>query len=145
MTVPSASSAQAEFALAGQLPYHCGSPGQRLRMSGRSGSDGRGESGLRRSSRRGKRVLSDSNSWRCRRSEAARFAEEWKRLVRELMLKRGYPMADFEHQAADISVNHSKVVENYRAAQALADRAREGQEVISRPRATPASINVHGP
>jgi hypothetical protein len=78
-------------------------------------------------------------------AEAARFAEEWKllqarfvdnpttvvveaeRLVRELMLKRGYPMADFEHRAADISVNHPKVVDNYRAAQAIASRAVRGE------------------
>jgi hypothetical protein len=43
-------------------------------------------------------------------------------LVRELMLKRGYPMADFERRAADISVDHPAVVENYRAAQAIAVR-----------------------
>jgi len=40
-------------------------------------------------------------------------------LVRELMLKRGYPMADFEHRAADISVDHPGVVLHYRAAQAI--------------------------
>ena len=39
-------------------------------------------------------------------------------LVRELMLKRGYPMGDFERRAADISVDHPAVVENYRSAQA---------------------------
>lgn len=43
-------------------------------------------------------------------------------LVRELMLKRGYPMGDFERRAADISVDHPAVVENYRAAQAVAGR-----------------------
>jgi hypothetical protein len=43
-------------------------------------------------------------------------------LVRELMLKRGYPVGDFERRAADISVDHPAVVENYRAAQAIAVR-----------------------
>jgi hypothetical protein len=43
------------------------------------------------------------------------------------MLKRGYPMSDFEHRAADISVNHPQVVENYRAAQAMAAREQRGE------------------
>lgn len=49
------------------------------------------------------------------------------RLVRELMLKRGYPMSDFERRAADISVDHPAVVENYRAAQAIATRDERGE------------------
>lgn len=48
-------------------------------------------------------------------------------LVRELMLKRGYPMVDFERRAADISVDHPAVVENYRAAQAIAVRDERGE------------------
>jgi hypothetical protein len=48
-------------------------------------------------------------------------------LVRELMLKRGYPMSDFERRAADISVDHPAVVENYRAAQAIAARDGRGE------------------
>jgi LPXTG-motif cell wall-anchored protein len=73
-------------------------------------------------------------------SEAATFSQAWKvlqgrfvdnpkgvvveadLLVRELMQKRGYPMSDFEHRAADISVDHPAVVDNYRAAQAIAVR-----------------------
>ncbi|MGO9633384.1 MAG: hypothetical protein ACLPX1_05755 [Steroidobacteraceae bacterium] len=47
-------------------------------------------------------------------------------LVREVMLKRGYPMGDFERRAADISVDHPAVVHNYRAAQAIAVRAERG-------------------
>ena len=35
------------------------------------------------------------------------------------MPKRGYPMADFAHRAADISVHHPAVVEPHRAAQAI--------------------------
>jgi hypothetical protein len=43
------------------------------------------------------------------------------------MLKRGYPMGDFERRAADISVDHPAVVENYRAAQAIATRDERGE------------------
>jgi hypothetical protein len=46
------------------------------------------------------------------------------RLVRELMLQRGYPMADFERRAADISVHHPAVVEHYRAAHEMVLRDR---------------------
>ena len=78
-------------------------------------------------------------------AEAARFSQQWEvlqtrfidnpsgvvgeadRLVRQLMLKRGYPIADFERLAADISVHHPLVVENYRAAQAIAARNLRGQ------------------
>jgi hypothetical protein len=48
-------------------------------------------------------------------------------LVRELMAKRGYPIGDFEHRAADISVDHPGVVATYRAAQAIAARAERGE------------------
>jgi hypothetical protein len=46
-------------------------------------------------------------------------------LVCRLMETRGYPMADFERRAEDISVDHPHVVQNYRAAHniALADAA----------------------
>ena len=49
------------------------------------------------------------------------------RLVRDLMVRRGYPMADFEHRAADISVEHPSVVEAYRCARAIAVRDQAGQ------------------
>ena len=48
-------------------------------------------------------------------------------LVNELMAARGYPMADFEQRAADISVDHPGVVENYRTAHAIALRHSSGQ------------------
>ena len=48
-------------------------------------------------------------------------------LVDRLMQTRGYPMSDFEQQAADISVSHPRVVENYRAAHLIAVRHRQGQ------------------
>ena len=78
-------------------------------------------------------------------SEADRFSQTWKelqgrfvdnpkdavvqadKLVRELMLKRGYPMGDFERRAADISVDHATVVDHYRAAQAIAVRDKRGE------------------
>jgi hypothetical protein len=37
-----------------------------------------------------------------------------------VMRERGYPMDDFEQRAADISVDHPKVVQNYRAAHGIA-------------------------
>jgi hypothetical protein len=72
--------------------------------------------------------------------ERGRFAEVWRsvqtrfvdhpgaairdadRLVAEVMRARGYPVGDFEQGAADVSVDHPDVVENYRAAHALATR-----------------------
>jgi hypothetical protein len=41
------------------------------------------------------------------------------RLVTEVMHERGYPVDDFDQQAADISVDHPAVVENYRAAHGI--------------------------
>ena len=41
------------------------------------------------------------------------------RLVTEVMRERGYPVDDFDQQAADISVDHPTVVENYRAAHSI--------------------------
>src|SRR5688500_9241444 len=67
-------------------------------------------------------------------ADAARYAQTWMlvqgrfvdsprgalveadRLVRELMLQRGYPMGNFERRAADISVDHPAVVDHYRTA-----------------------------
>lgn len=49
------------------------------------------------------------------------------RLVFEVMRARGYPMADFEHRAEDISVNHPHVVRNYRSAHDIAIRQEKGQ------------------
>jgi len=49
-------------------------------------------------------------------------------LITQLMGVRGYPVADFEQRAADISVDHPHVVEHYRAAHATHSSwgAREG-------------------
>jgi len=43
-------------------------------------------------------------------------------LVSSVMKARGYPVADFEQRAADISVDHPRVVENYRSAHEIALR-----------------------
>lgn len=47
-------------------------------------------------------------------------------LVGRLMEARGYPLGDFEQRAADISVDHPRVVENYRAAHEIALRHQRG-------------------
>ena len=77
--------------------------------------------------------------------QAARFSDDWRllqarfvdnprgvlmdadRLVSELMRLRGYPMADFETRAADITVDHPAVVHHYRAARAIALRDQHGE------------------
>ena len=43
-------------------------------------------------------------------------------LVSSLMRTRGYPVSDFDQRAADISVDHPRVVENYRSAHEIALR-----------------------
>jgi hypothetical protein len=40
-------------------------------------------------------------------------------LIQSVMAERGYPMADFDQRAADISVDHPTVVENYRQGRRL--------------------------
>jgi FtsZ-interacting cell division protein ZipA len=77
--------------------------------------------------------------------DAVRFREAWRQtqtrfvdnprgavtdadgLVTEVMRVRGYPIGDFEQRAADISVDHPRVVANYRAARAIAERHARGQ------------------
>jgi hypothetical protein len=48
-------------------------------------------------------------------------------LLGDLMATRGYPVSDFEQRAADISVDHPNVTENYRAAHAIAARQVKGE------------------
>jgi hypothetical protein len=72
--------------------------------------------------------------------ERERFSKEWESvqarfvdsprgavaeaddLVSSLMKTRGYPISDFDQRAADISVDHPRVVENYRSAHDIALR-----------------------
>jgi hypothetical protein len=48
-------------------------------------------------------------------------------VVGEVMQLRGYPMGNFEQRAADISVDHPHVIENYRAAHSIAQRSARGE------------------
>jgi hypothetical protein len=77
--------------------------------------------------------------------DRSRYAEDWRReqslfvddpraavnhadtLVQDVMQCRGYPVGDFDQNAADLSVDHPRVVENYRIAHEIA--LREGQGV----------------
>jgi hypothetical protein len=68
------------------------------------------------------------------RSVQSRFVDDPKgavteadKLVIRVMQARGYPMSDFEQRAADISVDHPQVVDNYRAAHEIALRHRRGE------------------
>ena len=72
-----------------------------------------------------------ADAWR---SDQARFVDDPKgavveadRLVADLMQARGYPVGDFEQRAADVSVDHPHVVQNYRAAHDIAVRERRGE------------------
>lgn len=55
---------------------------------------------------------------------AAMEADE---LIFEVMERRGYPVNGFEQAAADLSVDHPAVVENYRAAALIAQKNRQGE------------------
>jgi hypothetical protein len=43
-------------------------------------------------------------------------------LVMAVMNARGYPLSDFDQRAADVSVEHPEVVQNYRAAHTIAEK-----------------------
>lgn len=73
--------------------------------------------------------------------ERERFAERWTRvqaefvdaprtavqhadvLLQEVMQARGYPIADFDQRAADLSVEFGDLVGNYRSAHSISQRA----------------------
>ncbi len=77
--------------------------------------------------------------------DAARFRESWKKvqarfvddpkgavteadqLLGDVMGRRGYPVGDFEQRAADISVEHPRVVEHYRAGHDISLRHAKGE------------------
>jgi hypothetical protein len=52
--------------------------------------------------------------------DPARALSEADQLLGTVMLARGYPASDFENRAAEISVDHATVVENYRAGHDIA-------------------------
>jgi hypothetical protein len=77
--------------------------------------------------------------------DRARFVEHWAKvqvrfvdapagavaeadqLLGDVMAMRGYPVGEFEQRAADISVDHPVMVENYRVAHEIALRHASGQ------------------
>jgi len=76
--------------------------------------------------------------------DRSRFVESWRRvearfvdgpggavteadqLLGDVMSTRGYPVSDFEQRAADISVDHPLVLQNYRTAHGIAVRQTQG-------------------
>jgi hypothetical protein len=48
-------------------------------------------------------------------------------LLKDAMNARGYPVGNFEQRAADISVDHPRVVQNYRAANAIVQSNGRGE------------------
>ena len=77
--------------------------------------------------------------------DRARFEDSWRRiqtrfidnpagavaeadqLLGDVMTSRGYPVSNFDQRAADISVDHPLVLENYRTAHEIALRQIKGQ------------------
>ena len=49
-------------------------------------------------------------------------------LIQSVMADRGYPVDDFEQRAADVSVDHPNVVENYRHGHELARASAQGND-----------------
>jgi len=47
-------------------------------------------------------------------------------LIQSVMRDRGYPVDDFDQRSADVSVDHPKVVENYREGHRLANASARG-------------------
>jgi hypothetical protein len=47
-------------------------------------------------------------------------------LIQDVMRERGYPVENFDQRAADLSVDHADVVENYRGAHGIARQAGAG-------------------
>lgn len=78
-------------------------------------------------------------------ADRSRFEESWRKLqvrfvdspagtvaeadqlLGDVMSSRGYPVAQFDQRAADISVDHPVVLANYRAAHEIALRQAKGQ------------------
>ncbi|GFO62878.1 hypothetical protein M1B72_19220 [Geomonas paludis] len=106
-----------------------------------TGSRARAEADLKQREKRVERL----NIRELSPEDAARFKESWARvqtrfvddpkgavteadqLLGDVMVKRGYPVGDFEQRAADISVEHPRVVEHYRAGHEIALRHAKGQ------------------
>jgi len=121
------------------LRTHYGSEYDRLVQE--KGSPGRAEAELDRREQRARRFtirplpkdasVRYAQMWNVQQS---RFIDEPKaavieadHLVEEVMKERGYPVGEFDQRAADISVDHPRVVEKYRAAHEISLRERSGQ------------------
>jgi hypothetical protein len=63
-------------------------------------------------------------------------------LVSSVMKARGYPLSDFDQRADDISVDHPRVMENYRSAHEIALRV--GKEQASTEELRTAMIHYRG-
>jgi hypothetical protein len=48
-------------------------------------------------------------------------------LIQQVMRDRGYPVEDFDRRAADLSVDHPDVVQNYRAGHAISRKTVRGE------------------
>jgi hypothetical protein len=104
------------------------------RTMSRTGDRGLAESDLRERRERVSRLDIRPLS----RADHDRFSSEWTKvqaefvdapteavsdadgLIQRVMSTRGYPIEDFDRRAADISVEHPDVVENYRSAHSIA-------------------------
>jgi hypothetical protein len=104
------------------------------RTMARAGNRGAAESDLRERRER----VSALDVRPLSRSDHDRFATEWTKvqaafvdapaeavtdadqLIQQVMTTRGYPVQDFDRRAADVSVDHPDVVENYRSAHSIA-------------------------
>ena len=89
--------------------------------------------------------VSRFNLHKLTQDQADAFAREWRRiqsrfvddpegavgaadqLVTQVMAACGYPLEDFDRRAADLSVDHPVVVQNYRIARSLALRRQRGE------------------
>ena len=104
------------------------------------GSTGRAEAELEKRVKRVERLRLRPLSQSARQSYLDRWMEVQRRfvddpkgavfsadeLITEVMNAEGYPVADFEQRAADISVDHPLLVSNYRVAHDITVRERGG-------------------
>jgi len=112
-----------------------------VRATKEGGSRRRAESGLAQRAERVERF----QVRRLALVDRARFSEAWRRvqsrfvdgpagavteadrLLADVMATRGYPTSDVEQRAADISVDHSQVLKDYRTAHEIALRQMRGE------------------
>jgi hypothetical protein len=59
--------------------------------------------------------------------EPSQAVVEADHLIEEVMRERGYPVTEFDQRAADVSVDHPRVVDNFRTAHEIAVRQERGE------------------